>query len=147
MIGFLRSFFGLDRSPVAGADSSFHPERFVYIMIPGDIQPLERGERFEDPLEDVLRAKDLGHVSGGGSQMAEPYPDGRPRVEFCGLDVDVTDRDEALRVIRETMVALRAPIGTELHYTDNGAALLDRLADGTWHRGLPRSQLHPGFGF
>jgi hypothetical protein len=33
-------------------------------------------------------------------------------VEFCGLDVEVTDRDEGLRVIREVMRRLNAPSGT-----------------------------------
>jgi hypothetical protein len=65
------------------------PQLFVYVKIPGDIQPLARGERFEDPLQVALQAEQLGNVSGGGSQLDDPYPDGRPRVEFSGLDVDV----------------------------------------------------------
>lgn len=68
---------------------------------------MERGERFEDPLQAALDAEDLGEVTGGGSQMGEGKT-----VEFCGLDVEVTDRDRGLQVIREVMHRLNAPSGT-----------------------------------
>ncbi len=81
---------------------------FFYVRIPGDIQPILRGERFEEPLQAALEAADLGEVSGGGSQLA-----GRGKeIEFCGLDVEVTDRERGLSLIREVMHRLDAPRGT-----------------------------------
>ena len=81
---------------------------FFYVRIPGDIQPIERGERFEDPLQAALDEQDLGEVSGGGSQLA-----GRGKeIEFCGLDVEVTDRERGLQLIRDTMRHLGVPPGT-----------------------------------
>ena len=81
---------------------------FFYVRIPGDIQPMERAERFEDPLQAALDAEALGEVSGGGSQLA-----GRGKeIEFCGLDVEVTDRERGLHLIREAMRRLDAPHGT-----------------------------------
>ena len=80
---------------------------FFYVRIPGDIQPIERGERFEDPLQSALDAEDLGEVTGGGSQMGEGKT-----VEFCGLDVEVTDRYRGLQLIRKVMHRLDAPSGT-----------------------------------
>ena len=81
---------------------------FFYVRIPGDIQPIERGERFEDPLQAELQKEQLGEVTGGGSQLA-----GRGKeIEFCGLDVDVTDRDRGLQLIREVMRRLNAPSDT-----------------------------------
>jgi hypothetical protein len=81
---------------------------FFYVRIPGDIQPMERGDRFEDPLQAALDAEDLGEVSGGGSQLA-----GRGKeIEFCGLDVEVTDREKGLQLIRDVMRRLGAPSGT-----------------------------------
>jgi hypothetical protein len=44
---------------------------FFYVRIPGDVQPIERGERYEDPLQTALEVEDLGEVTGGGSQMGE----------------------------------------------------------------------------
>jgi len=80
---------------------------FFYVRIPGDIQPIERGERFEDPLQAALNAEDVGEVTGGGSQMGEGKT-----VEFCGLDVEVIDRDRGLQIIRKVMRRLDAPCGT-----------------------------------
>ena len=93
-----------------------------------------------------MEAAQLGNISGGGSQLDDPYPDGRPRVEFCGIDVDVTDRDRARVLLMEELVKLQAPPGTELHYTKDGSKLLDRYADGAWSEALPRTFTHPGFG-
>ena len=36
---------------------------FFYVRIPGDIQPIERGDRFEDPLEAALQEAALGLVT------------------------------------------------------------------------------------
>ncbi len=146
MFNLLRKLFGRSDKFPREAGPGLDPEMFVYVMIPGDIQPLMRGERFEDPLIEVLESFSVGSISGGGSQLGEPYPDGRPRVDFCGIDVDVTDRDRALGLIREKLVELNTPCGTEVHYTVGNAKLLDRFVEGRWQEGLPRSFKHPGFG-
>lgn len=146
MFDFLRKLLGrkggADPDPGGGMD----PETFLYVKLPGDIQPLERGERFEDPLADALIEAQLGDVTGGGSSMDEPDDDGRPRVEFCGIDVDTAAPEAARRLIREKLLELGAPSGTEIHFTSGGRQLLDRLAEGVWTEGLPRTELHPGFG-
>jgi hypothetical protein len=78
-----------------------------YVRIPGNIQPIERGDRFEEPLHEALSAANVGEVTGGGSQLGEGTT-----VEYCGVDVAVSDRERGLSVIRETMRALAAPAGT-----------------------------------
>jgi hypothetical protein len=35
------------------------------------LEPMDRGERYEDPLQTVLEAAGLGRVTGGGSQLNE----------------------------------------------------------------------------
>lgn len=45
------------------------------------------------------------------------------------------------------LVALGAPVGSELHYTEGSERLLDRLAESGWKLRLPRTFLHPGFGW
>jgi hypothetical protein len=146
MINFIRRLFGQSAKAPSETRPSWDPQQFVYVMIPGDIQPLVRGERFEDPLADALQLAGLGEVSGGGSQLDDPYPDGRPRVAFCGIDIDVVDRDRALGTIRHKLIELDAPEGTELHYTEGTTMLLDRLSNRAWDQRLPRSLKHPGFG-
>ena len=88
-------------------DAQERGEHFFYVRIPGDIQPLERGDRFEDPLQKALEAEDLGNVTGGGSQMGEGST-----VEFCGLDIVLRDRERGLELIRSVMRRLGAPHDT-----------------------------------
>jgi len=78
--------------------------------------------------------------------MDDPYPDGRPRVEFCGIDLNAADRDRALAFLRNELPKLDAPAGTELHYTIDAAALLDRRETDGWRLGLVRTYLHPSYG-
>lgn len=82
-------------------------KHFYYIRIPEPIGPLERGDRYEDPLQQALAEAGLGHATGGGSQLGEGNA-----IEYCGIDVVVIDRHRGLSVIRETMQQLGAPPAT-----------------------------------
>ena len=80
-------------------------QHFFYIRIPESIGPVERGEKYEDPLADALG--ELGDVTGGGSQLGAA-----DTIEYCGVDVVVNDRDRGLRVIRQVMRSRGAPAAT-----------------------------------
>ena len=58
MLSFLRKL--LSRHSRGDTASQFDPQLFIYVKIPGDIQPLERGARFEGPLQKLLKASGLG---------------------------------------------------------------------------------------
>jgi hypothetical protein len=92
---------------------------FVYIKIPGDIDPVDRGERFEDPLQAALDAAGLGTITGGGSQLSQPDGEGERFVEFCGLDVDLYHAEKGLALLRQELLRLEAPAGTALLYELN----------------------------
>ena len=93
---------------------------FVYIRIPGDIDPQDRWERFADPLQQALEKDDVGTVTGGGTQFSEPDEDGNDFVEFCGIDVDLYDAPKGLPLLRRELVRLQAPPGTALLYRLDG---------------------------
>lgn len=124
---------------------SLNPELFIYIKIPNSIGPLERSEQYEEPIEEKLQQAALGTVSGGGSQLGDKQPDGTHSIEFCGLDVDVTNLEAALKLLRTELLLLNAPNGTELQYTKNGVRLQDELYAGKWTLGQSRINLHPAF--
>lgn len=75
------------------------------------VQPLDRGDLFEDPLDDLLQEAKLGSVSGGGTQLAAE-PDG---IAFCDLDLDLVSADDAVldRVVT-ALEAMGAPKGSTL---------------------------------
>jgi hypothetical protein len=145
IIETIGSWFSGNRKVPEQPANGFDVQNFIYIRIPGNIQPVERGERFEDRIDPVLAQDGLGAVSGGGSLLGDPRPDGTRIVEFCGIDIDATDRDRALVRLRELLPQLDAPLETELHYTRDGVKLQDVLAESGWILGSPRQFLHPGF--
>ena len=44
---------------------------FVVARLWEPIQPLDRGDRYEDPLDAALSAAGWGEVTGGGSQLTD----------------------------------------------------------------------------
>ena len=141
----IKSLLGGGKSPEP-SKQPFDLESFIYIKMPGNIQPMQRGELFEDKIDPVLAHDNLGAVSGGGSLLGDPRPDGTRIVEYCGIDIDVIDLNRALEVLRDLLPQLDAPLDTELHYTRGGAKLQDTLTSSGWQLEQPRTYLHPGFG-
>jgi len=91
------------------ADSAAGLHRLT-ISMPAPITPIERGERFEDPLGDALG--DLGEVEGGGSLMAEE--DGEMVILEANIEVYVKDVPRSLAIIRKILKAQGAPRGTTI---------------------------------
>jgi len=73
------------------------------------IQPIDRGVRYEDPLQAVLESKGLGNVSGGGSLLNE-----LGGIDYVDIEIELANLDQALDVVAETLESLGAPQGSEL---------------------------------
>ncbi len=82
------------------------------------IGPIDRGERYEDPLDEVLAAASIGRVTGGGSQLNE-----RGGIEFADVEIELADLDQALQVVSETLEKSGAPQGSELIDGEDGRVL------------------------
>jgi hypothetical protein len=82
-------------------------QHLIYVRIPVGLQPLERADRFEDPLQAKLSEAGLGEVAGGGSQLGEGST-----ILYCGVDININDRERGLALVRSTMRELCAPPGT-----------------------------------
>lgn len=73
-------------------------------------QPIERGERYEDPLDGLLRERDLGAVTGGGTQLGE-----LGEVEYCEIEVELVDASPAnLELVSMVLERMGAPKGSRL---------------------------------
>jgi hypothetical protein len=125
---------------------AFDLDNFIYIKIPGNIGPDDRGDLFENQINPVLKKDGLGSVSGGGSLLGDEQSDGTRLVEFCGIDVDVTNCDRAREVLRDLLPKLNAPVGSELQFTKGGKRWRDRYDGASWATDEPRDASHPGFG-
>lgn len=75
------------------------------------VQPIDRGEYFEDPLDEVLRSHGFGQVTGGGTQLADE-PDG---ISYCDIEIEINEFSETvISKIIETLELQRAPKGSVL---------------------------------
>jgi hypothetical protein len=55
-----------------------------------------------------------------GSSLSDPGPDGSRTIEYCGIDIDLTNLGDELKLLREKLLELGALPGTEPHYTVEG---------------------------
>jgi hypothetical protein len=112
---------GLAPLPHGGThgNSAVDSERFPHLVIariPEHIEPLDRGARYEDPVQDALAIRALGMVTGGGSQLT-------PAAEIGYVDVEMAlaDLDEALDVAKRALEEAGAPVGSEFLYREDGS--------------------------
>jgi hypothetical protein len=86
---------------------------YLLINIPAAIEPIDRGERFEDPLFDALEAEGINaEWLGGGSSLGEV--DGRMVIESCDIELDVEEVSLAIPVIRRVLSEAGAPPETTI---------------------------------
>lgn len=93
---------------------------FVFVKIPAAIEPLDRGDLFEDPLSEILEREGLGEVTGGGTLLSAPDENGERNIESCGIDVDLYDLDKGLALLKTELRRLNIPLGTTLEFEVNG---------------------------
>ena len=90
-------------------------DHFVYAKILDPIGPMDRGDKYEDPLQEQLQEAGLGEVTGGGTQLGE----GRS-IEFCGVDISLNDLETGLPFVADALAKLGAPAGSVLEYERDG---------------------------
>jgi hypothetical protein len=73
------------------------------------IEPIDRGDRYEDPLQAVLEKTGIGRVTGGGSQLNE-----LGGIAYADVEIELANLDEALEIVAEALERAGAPQGSEL---------------------------------
>lgn len=83
---------------------------FITAQLNDRAQPMHRGEIYEDPLHEFLSERDLGEVTGGGTQFGE-----KREIAYCDIEVELkTVTAEILGLIASKLESLGAPIGSKL---------------------------------
>jgi hypothetical protein len=86
------------------------PQPFFVATLNARLQPMDRGEHFEDPLDEALKPLGLGRVTGGGTQMSD---DGE--IQNCDIEIEVPEASETTgRAIINILDKLGAPKGSVL---------------------------------
>jgi len=80
----------------------------VIARIPEYIEPMDRGDRYEDPLDEKLKEAGLGEVTGGGSQLDENF-----KIRFVDLEICLSNLDSAITLCTTVLEACGAPKGSQ----------------------------------
>ncbi len=82
----------------------------IVVRLNDRLRPMDRGDLFEDPLDEFLRRYDIGEVSGASQRLAR-----NGEVAFCELEISVrASADDAVDVIKPVLEQLGAPKGSKL---------------------------------
>lgn len=76
------------------------------------LMPIDRGDVFEDPLDEWLQEQGLGEVDGGGCGLSDSN-----EVEFCDVEMNLKDAsDEVLTRVIQKLEEMGAPKGSSLKW-------------------------------
>lgn len=92
-------------------------QHLVIARIPEHIEPIDRGERYEDPLTKVLEARGLGEVTGGGSQLDQNF-----RIAFVDLEIQLANLEQGLPLVTSSLTEFGAPKGSKLIFERDGTS-------------------------
>ena len=68
----------------------------AYAKLNARILPLDRGDRYEDPLIAALAENCYAEVTGGGTGQSE-----NGEISYCGIDLDLLDVEKGVPFICE----------------------------------------------
>lgn len=77
---------------------------FLEVVFRNSTFPFQGRDKVEAPLSEALAERELGEITGGGSGP-----------ESCHLDIEVTDLEQALKVIRHTLRELGFGADVRIH--------------------------------
>lgn len=95
---------------------------FVFAKIQDTVKPIERGAKYEDPLDEALKKQHLGEVTGGGTMQKK---DGA--IEWIGVDIQLVDLSEALTFTKQKLRELGAPKGSVLEFKRDGKDVVEPI--------------------
>jgi hypothetical protein len=97
---------------------------FVFAKITDTVMPIERGTKYEDPLDAALKQARLGEVTGGGSSLSKDK-----KIEWVGVDIELTDLARGIPFVKSQLRRLGAPKGSKLEYEVNGKNISVDITD------------------
>ncbi len=114
--------FGFPKKKLSGG--SRDPEIMIIAQLNARVQPMDRGEYFEEPLDKVLKSEGIGQVTGGGTLLAdEPYG-----IEYSDIEIRVHEAsDTVVQKIISALEELGAPKGALLKFEDSDDMRFERL--------------------
>lgn len=105
---------------------------FFYVKLPVGPKLADREHFFHEGLESALAAQNVGSVLGWGDSLSHTDASEPARLAFHRVDIEITDFEPALTLLRRILETLGAPVDSEIHYTVDGTALQDVFSSTGW---------------
>lgn len=84
-------------------------EVYVTAQLNHLLMPLDRGDRYEDPLNAALKDRGFGETGGGGTAMSEAG-----QIEYIDVEITLTNLSEGVPFVIEQLEKFGAPKGSVL---------------------------------
>ena len=97
---------------------------FVFAKINDPIMPIDRGDKYEDPLDAALKQSHLGEVTGGGTSLTK-----EKTIEWVGVDIELADVERGIPFVKRKLCQLGAPKGSTLEYELRGKKISTPVHD------------------
>ncbi len=94
----------------------------ITVEINDKIKPIDRGDVYEDPMDDFLKAKKLGELCGGGTILEK-----NGEISFCDLQFQLFSDNpgkELIEIIINKLESLGAPKGSKLINEKDGKKIV-----------------------
>lgn len=90
--------------------------KFLYVKVPVMSHVQDGTRQLEEKIDQLLTETREGSVAGWGDSLGAALPDGSRPVAFIRIDVDVFNLASARTLLRKSLPAIGAAMGTEIHY-------------------------------
>lgn len=88
---------------------------FVFVKINEALMPIDRGSKYEDPLDSALKKANLGEVTGGGSSLSKDR-----KIQWVGVDVELINLEKGIPFLKQKLIEFGVPKGSTLEYQVQG---------------------------
>lgn len=116
-MSFLKKIIGSKSEP----KNEKNPE-FIVVTLNDKIQPIDRGDYYEDPLDEYIQQNQIGEVTGGGTMQAE-----NGEIEFVDIEIQLNEgiepKDVASKII-EFVNNISAPKNSKLRIENTKEEIL-----------------------
>lgn len=106
-MSFLKRLFGKEK-PRENESSG----NFIVATLNDKVMPIDRGEIYEDPLDEFLKERNIGEVTGGGTLQLKSG-----ELKYCDVEVKLDSDDidnNTIGLIIKKLEELGAPKGSKL---------------------------------
>jgi hypothetical protein len=102
------SLFGYNKQPRVKIQMET-PVNHVTAQLNHILMPIDRGDRYEDPLREALSAQGLGDTSGGGTMQKKSG-----EIDFINVEIELTNFESGVPFVISKLEELGAPKGSIL---------------------------------